>query len=224
MQVSQTCPHCNGSGYVITDGCKSCSGTGRVLKSKTLEVDIAAGVDTGDRIRLTGEGEAGLNGAPAGDLYVVIEVKDHEIFTRDGNDLYCEVPISFTTAALGGKVEVPTLEGAVNISIRPETQTGIMMRIPGKGVKSYNSSFKGNLYCKIVVETPINLTAHQKELLKEFEASLNGEDKDSKDSKDDKSSKDEKSAKKRSESAARHKPKSEGFIKGVKKFFDDLSS
>ena len=224
MQVSQTCPHCNGSGYVITDGCKSCSGTGRVLKSKTLEVDIAAGVDTGDRIRLTGEGEAGLNGGPAGDLYVVIEVKDHEIFTRDGNDLYCEVPISFTTAALGGKVEVPTLEGAVNISIRPETQTGIMMRIPGKGVKSYNSSFKGNLYCKIVVETPINLTAHQKELLKEFEASLNGEDKDSKDSKDDKSSKDEKSAKKRSESAARHKPKSEGFIKGVKKFFDDLSS
>ncbi|SFJ92758.1 molecular chaperone DnaJ [Succinivibrio dextrinosolvens] len=224
MQVSQTCPHCNGSGYVITDGCKSCSGTGRVLKSKTLEVDIAAGVDTGDRIRLTGEGEAGLNGAPAGDLYVVIEVKDHEIFTRDGNDLYCEVPISFTTAALGGKVEVPTLEGAVNISIRPETQTGIMMRIPGKGVKSYNSSFKGNLYCKIVVETPINLTAHQKELLKEFEASLNGEDRDSKDSKDDKSSKDEKSAKKRSESAARHKPKSEGFIKGVKKFFDDLSS
>ena len=207
MQVSQTCPHCNGSGYVITDGCKSCSGTGRVLKSKTLEVDIAAGALALGCAR-----------------NAVIEVKDHEILSRDGNDLYCEVPISFTTAALGGKVEVPTLEGAVNISIRPETQTGIMMRIPGKGVKSYNSSFKGNLYCKIVVETPINLTAHQKELLKEFEASLNGEDKDSKDSKDDKSSKDEKSAKKRSESAARHKPKSEGFIKGVKKFFDDLSS
>ena len=134
--------------------------------------------------------------------------------------MYCEVPISFTTAALGGKVEVPTLDGAVNISIHPETQTGIMMRIPGKGVRSFNSNFKGNLYCKIVVETPVNLTAHQKDLLKEFESSLNGDDKDSKDSKSEKTVKSSSST----SAAANHKPKSAGFMKGVKKFFDDLSS
>lgn len=213
MTIAQTCPHCQGAGYIVTDGCKTCGGTGRVVDTKTLEVTIPAGVDDGDRIRLSGEGEAGLNGAPAGDLYVAIEVKDHEIFTRDGNDLYCDVPISFTTAALGGKVEVPTLDGPVNITIKPETQTGVLMRLSGKGVKSYRSSFKGNLYCKIVVETPVNLTDHQKDLLKQFEASLNGDDGKSGD----------KDSAKSTDTAAKHKPKSEGFLKGVKKFFDDLS-
>lgn len=215
MAIEQPCSRCNGTGSIITNGCKHCNGSGRVVDTKTLSVDIPAGVDTGDRIRLAGEGEAGLNGAASGDLYAVIEVKDHEIFTRDGNDLYCEIPISFTTAALGGKVEVPTLDGPVNITVRPETQTGVMMRLTGKGVKSYNSSFKGNLYCKIVVETPVNLTAHQKDLLKELEASLNGDDSSGSDS--------PKSDTKASEAKAKHKPKAEGFIKGVKQFFDDLS-
>lgn len=214
MAFSQTCSRCNGTGTIITNGCKTCGGTGRVVDLKTLSVDIPAGVDTGDRIRLSGEGEAGLNGAGSGDLYVVIEVKDHEIFTRDGNDLYCEVPISFTTAALGGKVEVPTLDGPVNITVHPETQTGVMMRLSGKGVKSYNSTFKGNLYCKIVVETPVNLTKEQKDLLKKFEESLNGDDKASTTG----------DSKKKTDTAAKHKPKSAGFIKGVKKFFEDLSS
>ncbi|MGN0901806.1 MAG: molecular chaperone DnaJ, partial [Succinivibrio sp.] len=211
MVVRQTCPHCNGTGSVITNGCKTCSGTGRVVDTVEISVDIPAGVDTGDRIRLSGEGEAGLNGAPSGDLYVIIEVKPHEIFTRDGNDLYCDVPISFATAALGGKVEVPTLEGPVNITIHPETQTGVMMRLSGKGVKSLNSYGKGNLYCKLVVETPVKLTEKQKQLLKEFDDSLNGNDSDS-------------SSKSKSDEGAKHKPMAAGFFKGVKKFFEDFSS
>lgn len=215
MQFGQTCPHCQGAGYIITNGCKTCHGTGRVEETKTLNIDIPAGVDTGDKIRLPGEGEAGLNGGRTGDVYVIIEVKDHEIFARDGNDLYCEVPISFGTAALGGKVEVPTLDGPVNLTIKEGTQTNQSMRLPGKGVKSYGSSFKGDLYCKIVVETPVNLTAAQKDLLKSFEASLNGDDISS-ESKGDKKGK--------QASVNNHKPKAEGFIKGVKKFFEDLSS
>ena len=171
---------------------------------------IPAGVDTGDRLRLQGQGEAGLNGAHAGDLYIVFEVKEHKIFKRNGNDLYCEVPISFTTAALGGQVEVPTLDGRVNVSIKPETQTGTTMRLAGKGVKSLNSSAPGNLYCMVIVETPVKLTAHQKDLLKQFEDSLNGDDGKG-------------SASEKSRSKTSHNPKSEGFIKGVKKFFDDLS-
>ena len=216
MQFGQTCPHCQGTGYIVTNGCKTCGGTGRVVDTKVLSVDIPAGVDSGNKIRLSGQGEAGLNGGAAGDLYVFIEVKEHEIFQRDGSDLYCEVPISFTTAALGGKVEVPTLEGPVMITIAEGTQTNKTMRLSGKGIKSYGFGGKGDLYCKIVVETPVNLTSEQKDLLKKLEASLNGEaTKDSSDS----SKKDAASTNKVS-----HKPKSEGFLNKVKKFLDDLSS
>ena len=215
MQFGQTCPHCQGTGYIVTNGCKTCGGTGRVVDTKVLSVDIPAGVDSGNKIRLSGQGEAGLNGGAAGDLYVFIEVKEHEIFQRDGSDLYCEVPISFTTAALGGKVEVPTLEGPVMITIAEGTQTNKTMRLSGKGIKSYGFGGKGDLYCKIVVETPVNLTSEQKDLLKKLEASLNGEA--TKDSSD--SSKKDAASKKVS-----HKPKSEGFLNKVKKFLDDLSS
>lgn len=223
MSVAQTCPYCQGTGYTITNGCKSCSGTGRTVSTKPVEVTIPAGVSTGDRIRLAGQGEAGMNGAPAGDLYVIIEVKDHEIFERDGNDLHCELPISFATAALGGKVEVPTLEGPVSLSIRPETQTGLVMRITGKGVRSYGSHVKGNLYCKIVVETPVNLTEHQKDLLKQFEASLNGESEGSSKEQTENDSPSNSKKEKKKSSSANHKPKAEKFYDGVKKFFKDLT-
>ena len=222
MQISQTCPYCQGTGYTITNGCKKCSGTGRTVSTKTVEVEIPAGVSTGDRIRLAGQGEAGMNGAGSGDLFVIVDVRDHEIFERDGNDLRCELPISFATAALGGKVEVPTLEGPVSISIRPETQTGQIMRIPGKGVRSYGSHVKGNLYCKIVVETPVNLTEHQKDLLKQFEASINGEEEVESKSKDDDSAS-AKSKEKKQTVKTSHKPKADKFFDGVKKFFKDLS-
>lgn len=213
--VSQPCPHCRGTGYTITDPCPKCKGQGRVQSTKTLTIVVPPGIDDGDRIRLQGLGEAGLNGAPSGDLYAFIVVKPHEIFHRDGNNLSCEVPISFTTAALGGSVELPTLDGRVTVTIKPETQTGTVLRLAGKGVKSYNSTNKGNLYCKVVVETPVNLTKYQKDLLEKFEQSLNGiEPGASEDSVDDKVK-----LKKRSS----HKPKTDGFLKGVKKFFDDLS-
>ncbi len=205
MTFAQTCPKCHGTGKVVSDPCPKCNGEGRVRQQKTLKVNIPAGVDTGDSIRLQGQGEAGLNGGPNGDLYVLIQLKEHKIFTRDGNDLYCELPVSFATAALGGQVEVPTLDGRVNVTVRPETQTGTVMRLNGKGVKSINSQTPGSLYCKIVLETPVNLTNKQKELLRQFEASLNGEDS-------------EKNVVRKS-----HKPKSESFMSGVKKFFDDLS-
>ena len=155
MNFEQTCSHCNGTGRIITNPCPDCHGEGRVEDTRTLSVDIPAGVDNGDRMRLAGDGEAGLNGAPAGDLYVEIRVADHDIFKRDGDDLYCEIPISFSTAALGGIVEVPTLDGKVNLTVRPETQTGTKMRLSGKGVKSIHSSSKGNLYVTLVVETPV---------------------------------------------------------------------
>lgn len=198
--VQQTCPTCHGRGKIIKDPCNSCHGQGRVQKTKTLSVKIPAGVDTGDRIRLTGEGEAGEFGAPAGDLYVQVHVRDHHIFTRDGNNLYCEVPVSFTMAALGGEVEVPTLDGRVNLKVPTETQTGRMFRMRGKGVQSVRGGGLGDLICKLVVETPVNLSSKQKELLREFEESLGGS------------------------AAKKHKPKSEGFFDGVKKFFDDLTS
>ena len=211
MTLAQVCPTCHGTGEIIADPCSECHGSGRVDKTKMLNVTIPAGVDTGDRIRLSGEGEAGLNGAPSGDLYVVIEVKPHNIFERDGSDLSCEVPISFATAALGGKVEVPTLDGRVTLTVRPGTQTGTMMRLAGKGVKSIHSTTKGNLYCRIVVETPVNLTSYQKDLLAKFEASLNGEEEGKEDP--------------QAQAAARsaHTPKSEGFLNKVKKFFDDIA-
>ncbi|TKB45076.1 molecular chaperone DnaJ [Thalassotalea mangrovi] len=197
--VQQTCPTCSGSGKVIKDPCNSCHGEGRVRKTKTLSAKIPAGVDTGDRIRLNGEGEAGEHGAPAGDLYVQVNVRDHDIFVRDENHLYCEVPIGFTTAALGGEIEVPTLEGKVKLKIPQETQTGKMFRLRGKGVKSVRSSVTGDLMCKVVVETPVNLTAEQRELLEKLEESM-GTGKD----------------------AARYRPKEQGFFDGVKNFFDSL--
>lgn len=197
--VQQTCPTCSGQGKVITDPCPSCRGQGRVEKTKTLNAKIPAGVDTGDRIRLSGEGEAGEHGAPAGDLYVQITVKDHPIFVRDENNLYCEVPIGFATAALGGEIEVPTLEGKVKLKIPAETQTGKMFRLRGKGVKSVRSSVVGDLMCKVVIETPVNLSTAQKDLLRQLESGLE-------------------------EKKAHHRPKETGFFDGVKKFFDDLKS
>ena len=197
--VTQTCPHCHGKGKIVTDPCRKCHGDGRVQKTKTLSVKIPAGVDTGDRIRLAGEGEAGEFGAPAGDLYVEVHVKEHPIFVRDGNNLFCEIPISFTTAALGGEVAVPTLDGKVMLKIPGETQTGRMFRLRGKGVRSLRSGAEGDLLCKAVVETPVKLSDEQKELLKQLEDSLNGS------------------------GMKTHKPKAEGFFEGVKRFFDDLT-
>ncbi|MGS0826740.1 molecular chaperone DnaJ [Shewanella sp. 0m-8] len=197
--VQQACPTCHGRGKIIKDPCNKCHGEGRVEKSKTLSVKIPAGVDTGDRIRLSGEGEAGEFGAPPGDLYVQVSVREHAIFQRDGNNLYCEVPISFSKAALGGEIEVPTLDGKVNLKIPTETQTGRMFRMRGKGVKSVRSHAVGDLLCKVVMETPVNLNERQKELLREFEDTLTGQSK-------------------------KHSPKADGFFDGVKKFFQDLNS
>ncbi len=197
--VQQTCPTCNGRGKIIPDPCTKCHGEGRVEKTKTLAVKIPAGVDTGDRIRLTGEGEAGMHGAPAGDLYVQVHVKDHPIFVRDGNNLACEVPISFSIAALGGEIDVPTLDGRVKLKIPAETQTDKMFRLRGKGVQSVRGGGVGDLVCKVVVETPVNLSDKQKDLLRQLDESWGGE------------------------SEAKHRPKSKGFFDGVKKFFDDLT-
>jgi molecular chaperone DnaJ len=199
--VQQTCPTCSGRGKIISDPCTNCHGQGRLEKTKTLSVKVPAGVDTGDRIRLSGEGEAGENGAPAGDLYVQVHVKEHKIFQRDGNNLYCEVPLSFTTAALGGELNVPTLDGKVKLKVSAETQTGRMFRLRGKGVKSVRSGAVGDLMCKVVVETPVNLSAKQKALLEEFEATMGD-----------------------AKQVAKHRPKEQGFFDGVKKFFDDLTN
>jgi len=199
--VQQTCPTCSGRGKIISDPCQPCHGQGRVEKTKTLSVKVPAGVDTGDRIRLTGEGEAGEAGGPTGDLYVQVHVRDHKIFTREGNNLYCEVPLSFTRAALGGEIEVPTLEGKVKLKVTAETQTGKMFRLRNKGVKSVRSGSVGDLICKVVIETPVNLSIGQKELLDELEKSM-GTGKD----------------------VARNRPKESGFFDGVKKFFDDLTN
>ena len=174
--MSQTCPTCQGRGKVISDPCRPCHGEGRVRKQKTLEVKIPAGVDTGDRIRLSGEGEAGAQGGPAGDLYVQVAVREHRIFKRDGADLYCEVPIDFTDAALGGELEVPTLDGRVKLRIPEGTQTGKLFRLKGKGVKPIRAHAPGDMLCRVVVETPVNLTSRQKELLQELRASLSGDD------------------------------------------------
>ena len=190
------CPTCHGSGKKIEKPCKSCHGEGRVHKKKNLSVKIPAGVDTGNQLRLSGEGAAGENGAPAGDLYVVIHVKEHHIFERDGNNLYCEVPISFSMAALGGEIEVPTLDGKVKLKIPAETQTGKLFRMRGKGVSSTRSGYEGDLICRVVIETPVNLNKEQKELLEKLEESLKGQ--------------------------KSHSPKSSSFLDGVKKFFDNL--
>jgi molecular chaperone DnaJ len=193
--VQQTCPTCSGSGKIIKDPCTSCYGRGVKEETKTLNVKIPPGVDTGDRIRLSGEGEAGRNGGPAGDLYVEVHVKQHAIFERDGANLYCEVPISIADAALGGEMEVPTLDGRVKLKIPAETQTGKLFRLRSKGVKPVRGHAVGDLMCRVVIETPINLTARQKELLAEFQESLDGK---------------------------KHSPKSKGWFDGVKKFFDEM--
>lgn len=170
--VQQTCPTCNGSGKEIKKPCKKCNGSGVEEKSRTLEVDIPAGVDDGNRVRITGEGEAGGAGVQSGDLYVEVSVKRHAIFQRDGADLYMEVPISFPDATLGKEVEIPTLDGRVNLKIPEGTQTGKLFRLRGKGVSPVRTSMKGDLLCKIVVETPVKLTGRQKELMKELQETM----------------------------------------------------
>ena len=194
FSVQQTCPHCHGSGKVIANPCPSCQGAGRVKQYKTLAVKIPAGVDEGDRIRLSGEGEAGVNGGPPGDLYVVIQIRAHTVFQRDHNDLHCEMPISFTTAALGGEIEIPTLDGHAKIKIPAETQSGKVFRLRGKGIKGVRSNTHGDLLCHMVVETPVNLTERQKELLLELE-SISGAD------------------------GERHNPRAKSWMNKVKEFF-----
>ena len=200
FSVQQTCPDCRGTGKMIKDPCRDCHGEGRVQEYKTLNVKIPSGVDTGDRIRLGGEGEAGVNGGPAGDLYVQVSVADHAIFQRDGKHLYCEVPITFVDASLGGELEVPTLEGRVKLKIPAETQTGKLFRLRGKGVTPVRGGSAGDLMCRVVVETPINLTARQKELLNELNETFGRE------------------------GGHKQSPKKESFFEGVKKFFDDMTS
>ena len=195
FSVQQTCPTCRGEGKIVSDPCTDCRGQGRKEKTKTLSVKIPAGVDTGDRIRLSGEGEAGVNGGPAGDLYVQVSVLDHAIFERDGKHLYCEVPISFVDAALGGELEVPTLDGRVKLKVPAETQTGKLFRLRGKGISPVRGGSTGDLLVKVVVETPIKLNKRQKELLREFDEEMNH----------------------------KHSPKKSGFFNSVKKFFEDMT-
>ncbi len=199
FRMQQPCPHCMGRGQTIARPCKSCHGNGRVQKDKVLEVVIPAGVDNGDRIRLAGEGEAGPAGSPPGDLYVEIRVREHAIFNRDGDDLHCEVPIRISQAALGDTVRVPTLNGEAEIRIPAETQSGKVFRLRGKGVKSVRSRGAGDLYCTAIVETPVNLTNEQRELLERFEATFVGEN------------------------ARKHSPKSATFMDGVKGIWDRMT-
>lgn len=170
FSVQQTCPRCSGTGKMVSDPCPSCHGEGRVKKHKTLSVKIPSGVDNGDRIRLGGEGEAGVNGGPPGDLYVVVHLKEHPVFKRHGDDLHCEMPISFATAALGGEIEIPTLDGHAKIKIPSETQSGKVFRLRSKGIKGVRSHAPGDLLCHMMVETPVNLSERQRELLREFES------------------------------------------------------
>ena len=172
FSVQQNCPHCRGTGKIITDPCTPCHGQGKIKRQKTLEIKIPAGIDDGMRIRSTGNGEPGSNGGPPGDLYIEIRIKKHDVFQRDGDDLHCAVPISFTTAALGGEISVPTLSGEAAIDLPEGTQTGKQFRLRGKGIKGVRSSFPGDLYCHITVETPVKLTEHQRKLLKELDESL----------------------------------------------------
>ncbi len=194
FSIQQTCPKCHGTGRYIADPCPSCHGAGRVKQHKTLSVKIPAGIDEGDRIRLSGEGEPGVNGGPPGDLYVQIHLREHTVFQRDHDDLHCEMPISFTTAALGGEIEIPTLDGVARIKIPPETQSGRVFRLRGKGIKGVRSVAHGDLMCHVVLETPVNLTERQKELLKEFEAISQA-------------------------NSARHNPRAKSWMDRVKEFF-----
>jgi molecular chaperone DnaJ len=199
FSVQQTCPRCKGRGQVISDPCQTCAGQGRVRRKKTLQVKIPAGVDNGDRIRLAGEGEAGRNGGPAGDLYVEVRVREHPIFERDGSHLSCEVPISFVTAALGGTVEVPTLGGNVELKVPSETQSGRVFRLREKGVKPVRGGPTGDLFCRIVVETPVRLTDEQKDLLRQFDETMRKSTRD-------------------------HSPREQTWLDGVKRFFDTMRS
>jgi len=168
--VERTCPTCGGLGQMIKNPCRVCHGAGRVEKERALSVNIPAGVETGTRIRLAGEGEAGLRGGPSGDLYIFIEVAEHPIFQRDGANLFCRVPVSFTTAALGGEVEVPTIDGGRSrVKVPPGAQSGKQMRLRGKGMPALRGGLPGDMFIELAVETPVNLTARQKELLREFE-------------------------------------------------------
>ena len=169
FSIQQTCPTCHGNGRVIADPCGVCNGSGRVKKSKTLNVKVPVGVDNGDRIRLSGEGEPGVNGGPHGDLYVVTHIKEHSVFQRDGQNLHCEMPISFATAALGGEIEIPTLEGVAKLKIPAETQSGQVFRLRSKGIRPLRGTTQVDLMCHVVVETPIKLTERQKQLLRDFD-------------------------------------------------------
>lgn len=197
FSVQQTCPACRGSGKQIKDPCRTCLGQGRTQDTKTLSVKIPAGVDSGDRIRLAGEGEAGERSGAPGDLYVQVTVKEHPIFTRDGANLYCEVPISFPTACLGGELDVPTLDGKVVLKIPPETQTGKLFRLRGKGVRPVRGGAQGDLLCRVQIETPVHLSRDQVDLIKSLDESLSG-------------------------GGSRHSPQAQGWLDGVKQFFDKL--
>jgi molecular chaperone DnaJ len=170
FSIQQTCPRCHGAGKIVPNPCTECDGAGRIRTQKTLSVKIPSGVDEGDRIRLAGEGEPGMNGGPAGDLYVQLHIKPHPVFQRDHDHLHCEMPIGFATAALGGDIEIPTLDGTAKIKVPPETQSGKVFRLKGKGIKGVRSHAHGDLHCHVVIETPVNLTEKQRELLREFEA------------------------------------------------------
>ena len=197
FSVQQACPKCRGSGKVIDDPCRSCGGAGKARGNKTILVKVPAGVDNGDRIRLTGEGEPGQSGGPPGDLYVNTVINPHPIFTREETNLHCDVPIDIVVGALGGELEVPTLEGRVVLKIPPETQSGKMFRLRGKGVRSVRGGGVGDLICRVFVETPVNLSKQQKELLTEFGESMSGR-------------------------GDKHNPRASSWTDGVKKFFDDM--
>jgi molecular chaperone DnaJ len=197
--VQQTCPQCRGKGKMINDPCPDCHGQGRKQEQKTLSVKVPAGVDTGDRIRLANEGEAGESGAPSGDLYVQMHVKPHAIFSRDDNDLFCEMPISIATATLGGEIEVPTLNGKLRLKIPSETQTGKLFRMRGKGVKPVRGGITGDLLCRVNIETPVKLSHKQKELIREFEKSIQ-------------------------KGGHQHSPQNASWGDRMKKFFDDLTA
>jgi molecular chaperone DnaJ len=195
FSIQQTCPKCHGSGKVITDPCAPCGGAGRIKRNKTLEVKIPVGIDNGMRIRSSGNGEPGTNGGPPGDLYVEIHIKPHAVFQREGDDLHCEMPISFVKATLGGEIEVPTLSGKVSFTIPEGTQSGKTFRLKAKGIKGVRSGYAGDLFCHVVVETPVKLTDKQKDLLKEFERLT-------------------------VEGGAKHSPQSKGWMDKVKDFFE----
>jgi molecular chaperone DnaJ len=195
FSIAQTCPRCHGSGSVIPNPCAQCSGSGRVKLQKTLSVKIPAGVDEGDRVRLSGEGEPGVNGGPPGDLYVQVHIKPHPVFTRDHDDLHCEMPISITAAALGGEISIPTLDGSAKIRVPAETQSGRTFRLKGKGIRGVRSQAHGDLFCHVVVETPVSLTERQRQLLREFDA-ISQQD------------------------SARHNPRAKSWLDKVKEFFE----